>query len=202
MSKGQKMNRLNPKVDGYIRKNKQWQEELQKLRMIILDCQLTEEVKWRVPCYTFENSNVIFIGGLKESCMLSFIKGALLKDASGVLSKPGENTRSARVIRFTNVRDIVKMEPILKAYIHEAIELEKAGLKVDFKKSPKLSVPEEVQNKFDEHPAFKAAFAALTPGRQRAYILYFSAAKQSKTRTSRVEKYMKQILSGKGLDDE
>ena len=194
------MNSMNPKVDGYLRKSKQWREELQKLRRIVLDCGLTEEVKWRVPCYTVQKSNVVLLGRFKECCVLSFVKGALLKDANGILVKPGENTQAARVIRFTHVREIVEMEPILKAYIDEAIEVEKAGLKVKFKKNPE-PIPEELQNKLDDIPALKTAFAALTPGRQRAYILYFSAPKQSKTRESRVEKCVRQILNGKGLDD-
>ena len=185
----------------YLRKAKKWQGELKELRRIILDSELTEEVKWRVPCYTFQNSNIVILGAFKEYCVLTFVKGALLKDAHGILSKPGENTQSARLIRFIHVRDIVKLQPILKAYIDEAIEVEKAGLKVIFKKITERKVPEELQKKLDEIPAFKAAFHALTPGRQRAYLLYFSAAKQSKTRESRVEKCMQQILNGKGLDD-
>jgi uncharacterized protein YdeI (YjbR/CyaY-like superfamily) len=193
---------MNPKVDGYLRKNKRWQEELQKLRMIVLDCPLTEEVKWRVPCYTFQERNVVFLGAFKESCALSFVKGALLKDAKGILQKPGENTQSARVIRFTNVREIDELTPVLKAYINEAIKVEKSGLKVTFKKTSEFKIPEEFQARLDEIPALKIAFNALTPGRQRAYLLYFSAAKQSKTRESRVEKCMQRILSGKGLDDE
>jgi len=196
------MNTLNPKVDGYLRKSKKWQEELQKLRMILLGCQLTEEVKWRVPCYTFQERNIVILGRFKECCVLSFVKGALLHDASGILVKPGENTQAARVIRFTNVQQIVEMEPILKAYIYEAIEVEKTGLKVKFKKIAEMKVPEEFQNKLDEIPALKTAFDALTPGRQRAYILYFSAPKQAKTRGSRVEKYMQQILNGLGIDDQ
>src|SRR5438874_9790054 len=195
------MNRMNPKVDGYLRKSKQWQEELQKLRMIILDCGLTEEVKWRVPCYTFQGSNVLFMGRFKESCVLSFVKGALLKDAKRILIQQTENSQSVRIIRFTNVQQIVELEPVLKPYIREAIEVEKAGLKVRLKKPSEFKIPEEFQTKLDEVPALKKAFAALTPGRQRAYLLYFSAAKQSKTRESRVEKWMKQILNGKGLDD-
>jgi uncharacterized protein YdeI (YjbR/CyaY-like superfamily) len=194
------MNRMNPKVDGYLRKAKKWQEEFKKLRMIILDCQLTEELKWGKPCYSFQKSNIVIIQGFKEFCALLFCKGALLNDANGILKKPGESTQAARRIRFTNVREIVEMEPILKAYIHEAIEAEKAGLKVNFKKNPE-PVPEELQNKLDEIPALKTAFNALTPGRQRGYILYFSAPKQSKTRESRVEKCMQQILNGKGLND-
>jgi len=193
---------MNPKVDGYLRKHKKWQEELGKLRMIILDCQLTEEVKWRVPCYTFQKSNVVLLNALQEYCALAFFKGALLKDANAILKKPGENTRAARLIRFTSVQDIVEMEPILKAYIYEAIEVEKAGLKVDFKKDAELIIPEEVQNKLDELPALKTAFDALTPGRRRAYILYFAAPKKSKSRASRVEKSMQQILNGKGLNDD
>ena len=195
------MNRMNPKVDGYLRKSKKWQEELQKLRMIVLDCQLTEEVKWRVPCYTFQERNIVILGRFKECCVLSFVKGVLLDDASGILVKPGENTQAARVIRFTNVQQIVKMEPILKAYIYEAIEVEKAGLEVNFKAVTELNYPEEFQNKLAEISALKTAFDALTPGRQRAYILYFSAPKQAKTRASRVEKCMQQILNGKGLND-
>ncbi len=193
---------MNPKVDGYVRKNKKWQEELEKLRTIVLDCGLTEEVKWKVPCYTFQNSNIVLIHVFKEYCALLFFKGALLNDANGILIQQTENTQAARQIRFTNVREIVEMEPILKAYIYEAIEVEKAGLKVNFKKTTEFIIPEEFQNKLDEIPALKTAFEALTPGRQRAYILYFSAPKQSKTRESRVEKCMQQILNGKGLNDQ
>jgi uncharacterized protein YdeI (YjbR/CyaY-like superfamily) len=192
---------MNPKVDVFLSKAKKCQEEFEKLRMIILDCGLTEELKWGKPCYTFQKSNIVIIQGFKEYCALMFCKGALLNDPNGILKKPGENTQAARQIRFTNVREIVEMEPILKAYIYEAIEAEKAGLKVNFKKNPEPT-PEELQNKLDEIPALKTAFDALTPGRQRAYILYFSAAKQSKTRESRVEKCMQQILNGKGLDDQ
>jgi uncharacterized protein YdeI (YjbR/CyaY-like superfamily) len=194
------MNRTNPKVDAFLGKARKWHEEFKKLRMIVLDCGLTEELKWRLPCYTFQKSNIAIIQGFKEYCALMFFKGALLKDANGILVRPGE-TQAARQIRFTNVGEIVKMEPILKAYIHEAIEVEKSGLKVDLKKTTEYKIPEEFQNKLDEIPALKTAFKALTPGRQRAYILYFSAPKQSKTRESRVEKYMQQILNGKGLND-
>jgi uncharacterized protein YdeI (YjbR/CyaY-like superfamily) len=192
------MNKKNPKVDGYLRKAQKWQKEFKKLRRIILDCQLTEELKWGKPCYTFQKSNIVIIQGFKEFCALLFCKGALLKDPNGILKKFG--WQAARRIPFTNVREIVEMEPILKAYIHEAIEAEKAGLEVKFKKNPE-PIPEELQKKLDEIPALKAAFDALTPGRQRAYILYFSGAKQSKTRESRVEKCMPQILNGKGLND-
>jgi uncharacterized protein YdeI (YjbR/CyaY-like superfamily) len=188
-------------VDVYLSKAKQWQKEFEKLRMIILDCELTEELKWGKPCYTFQKSNIVIIQGFKESCALMFCKGALLNDPNGILKKPGENTQAGRWIKFTSVREIVEMEPILKAYIYEAIEVEKAGLKVDFKKNPE-PIPEELQNKLDEIPALKTAFDALTPGRQRGYILYFSAAKQSKTRESRVEKCMQQILNGRGLNDQ
>jgi uncharacterized protein YdeI (YjbR/CyaY-like superfamily) len=193
---------MNSKVDGYLSKAKKWQEELEKLRMIFLDCQLTEELKWGKPCYTFQKRNIVVILPLKEHCALLFCKGALLNDANGILIKPGENTQAGRQIRFTNVREIVEMETILKAYIYEAVEVEKAGLKVNFKKITELIIPEEFQNKLDEIPALKTAFDALTPGRQRAYILYFSAPKQSKTRVSRVEKCMQQILNGKGLNDQ
>jgi uncharacterized protein YdeI (YjbR/CyaY-like superfamily) len=196
------MNMMNPKVDVYLSKAKKWQEELAKLRMIILDCQLTEELKWGKPCYIFQKSNIVIIIPLKEYCALMFCKGALLNDANGILIKPGENTQAGRWIKFTNVREIVEMEPNLKAYIYEAIEVEKAGLKVNFKKNTELIFPEEFQNKLDEIPALKTAFHALTPGRQRAYNLYFSAPKQSKTRESRVEKCMQQILNGKGLNDQ
>jgi len=193
------MNKMNPKVDGYLTKAKKWQEEFKTLRRILLDCQLTEELKWRKPCYTFQKSNVVIIQGFKEFCALLFCKGALLNDPKGILKKFG--WQAARRIPFTGVREIVKMELILKAYIHEAIEVEKAGLKVNFKQNPE-PIPEEFQNKLGESPALKTAFEALTPGRQRGYILYFSGAKQSKTRESRVEKCMRRILNGKGLDDQ
>ena len=193
------MNSMNPKVDGYLRKAKTWQEEMEKLRRISLDCGLTEELKWGKPCYTFQKSNIVIIQGFKEFCALLFCKGALLNDPKGILKKFG--WQAARRIPFTNVREIVEMEPILKAYIYEAIEAEKAGLKVNLKKDPE-PIPEEFQNKLDEVPALKTAFDALTPGRQRAYNLYFSAPKQSKTRESRVEKCMQQIFNGKGLNDQ
>jgi uncharacterized protein YdeI (YjbR/CyaY-like superfamily) len=195
------MNKTNPSVEGYIRKTKEWQQELQELRRIILDSELTEEVKWRVPCYTFHGSNVLFIGRLKEWCAISFVKGVLLKDAKRILIQQTENSQSVRIIRFTNVGQIVELEPVLKAYINEAIAVEKAGLKVKLKKVSEFKIPEEFQTKLDELPALKSAFNALTPGRQRAYLLHFSAAKQSKTRASRVEKCIKQILKGKGIDD-
>ena len=192
---------MNPKVDFFFSKAKMWQEEYEKLRMIILDCQLTEELKWGCPCYTFQKSNIVLIHGFKEYCALLFFKGALLKDAKGILIQQTEHVQAARQIRFTNVREIVKMAPILKSYIYEAIEVEKAGLKVNYKKTSEFIIPEEFQKKLDEMPALKTAFDALTPGRQRAYIFYFSQPKQSKTRKSRVEKCMQQILNGKGLND-
>lgn len=195
-----KINRLNPKVDEFIDKAQKWQEEMKKLRMIILDCGLEEELKWRIPCYTFQKNNIVIIQGFKDYFALGFFKGALLKDANGILSKPGENTQAGRQIRFTNVKEIAEMEPIVKAYIQEAIEVENAGLKVEIKKEP-ITIPEELQNKLEQLPDFKTAFETLTLGRQRAYILYFSAPKQSKTRTARVEKYMQRILDGKGLND-
>ena len=196
------MNRMNPKVEFFFSEAKKWQEEFEKLRMIILDCQLTEELKWGCPCYTFQKRNIVLIHGFKEYCALLFMKGALLNDTQGILIQQTENVQAARQIRFTNVREIVEMETILKAYIYEAIEVEKAGLKVDFKKTKEFIIPEEFQNKLDEIPALKTAFDGLTPGRQRAYIFYFSAPKQSKTRESRVEKCMQQILDGKGLNDQ
>jgi uncharacterized protein YdeI (YjbR/CyaY-like superfamily) len=196
------MNSMNPKVDWYFNKTKKWQEEIKKLRMIILDCQLTEELKWGVPCYTFQKSNIVLIHVFKEYCAILFIKGVLLHDVHGVLIQQTENVQAARQIRFTNVREIVEMESILKAYIHEAIEVEKVGLKVNYKKATEFIVPEEFINKLEEVPGLQDAFDALTPGRQRAYILYFSAPKQSKTRESRVEKCMQQILNGKGLNDQ
>ena len=192
---------MNPKVDFYFSKAKKWQKELEQLRMIVLDCGLIEELKWGVPCYTFQKRNIVLIHVFKEYCALLFFKGALLNDANGILVRQTENVQAARQIRFTNVRQIVKMEPILKAYIYEAIEVEKAGLKVPLKKTAAFNIPEEFQTKLDKKPALKTAFTALTPGRQRAYLLYFSAPKQSKTRESRIEKYMQQILHGKGLDD-
>jgi uncharacterized protein YdeI (YjbR/CyaY-like superfamily) len=192
---------MNPKVDEYLSKAQKWQEEFEKLRIIILDCQLTEELKWGVPCYTFQKGNIVLIHGFKEYCAILFIKGALLHDAHGILIQQTENVQSGRQIRFTNVREIVAMETILKAYIYEAIEVERTGLEVNFKKNTEFIIPEEFQNKFDEIPALKTAFDTLTPGRQRAYIFYFSQPKQSKTRESRVEKCMQQILNGKGLND-
>ena len=193
---------MNPKVDEFLEKAQTWQEEMGQLRRILLDCQLTEELKWGKPCYTFEKSNIVIVQGFKEYCALLFFKGALLKDADDILIQQTENVQAARQIRFSNLPEIVEMEPILKAYILEAVEVEKSGLKVALKKTSEYTIPEEFQNKLDEIPALKAAFEALTPGRQRAYLLYFSQPKQSKTRESRVERYMPHILSGKGLNDQ
>lgn len=192
---------MNPKVDAYLRKAKKWQKEFERLRTNCLGCQLTEELKWGQPCYTFQNKNIVIIQGFKEYCALLFFKGALLKDAQGILVKPGEHTQSSRQVRFTNVREIVKMERVLSAYIHEAIDVEQAGLKVKRRKTSDLEMPDDFQAKLDESPDLKTAFYALTPGRQRAYLLYFSQAKQSKTRESRVEKCRARILNGKGLND-
>src|SRR5688500_11337937 len=192
---------MNPKVDWFFNKATKWQKEFEQLRMIILDCDLVEELKWGQPCYMFEKGNIVLIHGFKEYCALLFFKGALLKDPKGILVQQTENVQAARQIRFANVQDIVKMKRTLKAYIYEAIELEESGVKVNFKKATEFKVPEEFQNKLDRNRALKTAFYALTPGRQRGYILHFSAAKQSKTRESRIEKCMPQILDGKGLED-
>lgn len=192
---------MNPKVDFYFSKAKKWQEEIKKLRMIILDCGLSEELKWGVPCYTIGKSNIVLIHTFKEYCAVLFFKGALLNDSEGILIQQTKNVQSARQVRYMSVQEITKMKPLLKEYIHEAINVDKAGLKVKFKKTAEYKIPEEFQNKLDEISALKTAFDSLTPGRQRGYIFYFSAPKQSKTRESRIEKYMKQILKGKGLND-
>jgi uncharacterized protein YdeI (YjbR/CyaY-like superfamily) len=192
---------MNPKVDWYFNKADKWQKELAQLRTIILDCGLIEELKWGVPCYTFQKSNIVLIHDFKEYCAILFHKGVLLNDTNGILIQQTENVQSARQIRFTSLRQIIEMEPILKTYIYEAIEVEKAGLKVELKKPTEFKMAEEFQIKLAETPALKAAFDALTPGRQRGYLLHFSAPKQSKTRESRVEKCIAQILNGKGLED-
>jgi uncharacterized protein YdeI (YjbR/CyaY-like superfamily) len=192
----------NPKVDGFFREATQWREEFEKLRRIILDCGLTEELKWGHPCYSLQNSNVVLIHGFKEYCALLFMKGVLLKDARGLLIQQTENVQSARQIRFTRVQEIVKLAPVLRAYVQQAIEVEKAGLKVELKKTAEFKMPEEFQNQLDKNRALKAAFNSLTPGRQRGYLLYFSAPKQSKTREARVEKYTPRMLEGKGLNDD
>lgn len=192
---------LNRKVDGFINKSKKWKEEYIKLREIVLECELTEDFKWMHPCYTHEGKNILIIHGFKEYCAILFQKGALLKDPYGILIQQTENVQAARQIRFTNVEQIIEMEDILKAYIQEAVEVEKSGQEISYKKNDEYSVPEELQVKFREQPAFKEAFEALTPGRQRAYLLHFSAAKQAKTREARIEKYYQHILDGKGLND-
>lgn len=209
------MNKKNPKVDVYFTagcgrcelfatpecKVHNWTDELAKLREIVLDCGLTEELKWSHPVYTFQKSNIILLGAFKENCVISFFKGVLLKDAHGILSKQGENVQSARVVKFTNVQQILEKETVLKTYIHEAVDVEKAGLKVEFKDVSEYSIPEELQNKLDENFSFKNAFYSLTPGRQKGYILHFSQPKQSKTRLERIEKFIPQIMIGKGLND-
>ena len=191
---------MNPAVDFYFNKGK-WQKELEQLRMIVLDCGLTEELKWGCPCYALQKANIVLIHVFKDYCAVLFFKGALLNDASGILIQQTKNVQAARQIRFTNVKEIVKLKTILKAYIFEAIEVEKAGLKVPLKKTAEFSMPEEFKNKLNKNAALKTAFYALTPGRQRGYLLHFSAPKQSKTRESRIEKCMPQILNGKGLND-
>jgi uncharacterized protein YdeI (YjbR/CyaY-like superfamily) len=196
-----KENSMNPDVDFYFSKAKRWQGELEQLRTIVLDCGLTETLKWGCPCYTFQKNNVVLIHVFKEYCALLFMKGVLLHDARGILIRQTEKVQAARQIRFTGVGEIIGMEAILKAYIDEAVEVEKAGLKVDLKKTGEFSMAAEFQHKLEEIPALKTAFDALTPGRQRAYMLHFSQPKQSATRKSRVEKCMPQILEGKGLND-
>lgn len=192
---------MNPQVDKFLSRAKQWREEFKKLRTIILDCGLTEELKWGHPCYTFDKRNIVLMHGFKEYCALLFFKGVLLKDAQKILTQQTKNVQAARQIRFTNLREIVKMERDITAYIYEATEAEKTGLKVELKKTSEFKMPVEFRNKLNRSPALKSAFKALTPGRQRGYLLYFSAPKQSKTRESRVEKYTRQILNGKGLND-
>ena len=193
--------RPNPKVDFFFNKATQWQAEFKKLRTIILDCGLTEELKWGVPCYTIEKKNVVLMHGFKDYCALLFVKGALLQDAEGILIQQTANVQAGRQVRFSSVREIVELEPVLKAYLHEAIEVENAGLKVPYKKTAEFSMPEEFINQLEEVPGLQGAFEALTPGRQRAYLLYFAAPKQAKTRVARIEKCTPQILKGKGLND-
>lgn len=196
------MSTKNPKVDAFLKEEDQWAKEMTKLRAVALDSGLTEELKWGKPCYSLGEANIVLIHGFKEYCALLFIKGVLLKDPKGILIQQTENVQSARQVRFTRVQDVVELAPTLKAYIREAIEVEKAGLKVAYKKTSEYKVPEEFQSRLDKTPALKKAFEALTPGRQRGYLFYFSGAKQSKTREARVEKCVPQILKGKGLDDE
>ena len=193
---------MNPKVDWFFEKDTKWQKEYKRLRTIILECGLMEELKWGCPCYTFQNVNIVLIHGFKEYCALLFFKGALLNDPGDILIQQTKNVQSARQVRFTNIREIVKLENTLKAYIYEAIEVERAGLKVKLKKTSDFKIPEEFQKKLNSSPALNTAFRKLTPGRQRAYLFYFSQPKLSKTRESRVEKYTKRILSGKGLNDQ
>ncbi len=195
------MSTINTKVDLFFSKAKKWKEEYEKLRSIVLSCGLEEDYKWMHPCYTFEGKNIVLIHGFKEYCAILFFKGVLLKDAKNILIRQTESVQAGRQVRFTNVKEIVNLESILKAYIFEAVEVERAGLKVKKKKTSDYKIPEEFQKKLNEIPNLKTAFYALTPGRQRAYLFYFLQAKQSKTRETRVEKYMQKILDGKGLDD-
>ena len=192
---------MDPKVDEYFEKLQKWQLELQTLREILNDCMLTETYKWKHPCYTYRNNNIVIIGGFKEYCTINFFKGVLLKDSEKILTKQGENSQSSRIIPFTNVKDIKRLTPIIKSYIFEAIEIEKAGLTVQTKSVNDYEIPEELTQKFTENIDFKNAFRALTPGRQKGYLLYFSQPKQSKTKISRIEKYLNRILEGKGLND-
>jgi uncharacterized protein YdeI (YjbR/CyaY-like superfamily) len=192
---------MNPKVDFYFDKAKKWQQEISKLRTIVLDCELTEELKWGCPCYTFGGSNVVLIHTFKEYCGLLFFKGALLNNCNSILIQQTENVQAARQARFTDISQVIELEPVLKAHIFEAIEVEKAGLKVELKKTKEFNMPDEFKNQLENMPNLQAAFNALTPGRQRAYLLHFSAPKQAKTRESRIEKYIPKILNGKGLDD-
>jgi uncharacterized protein YdeI (YjbR/CyaY-like superfamily) len=195
------MNNMNPKVDWYFTKNKNWQEEIETLRTIALDCGLEEELKWGCPCYTYKGSNIVLIHVFKDYCAYLFFKGVLLKDPAGILIQQTKNVQAGRQIRFTNVKEIVKMKKTLRAYIFEAIEVEKAGLKVPMKETKEFEMPEEFENKLKKNAALKKAFYALTPGRQRGYLLYFSSAKQEKTRVARIEKNIPQIMNGKGLED-
>ncbi|OJV13049.1 MAG: hypothetical protein BGO21_04795 [Dyadobacter sp. 50-39] len=190
---------MNAKVDAYVVQARQWQEVIEQLRAIALDCGLTEEFKWGKPCYSFEGTNIVVIQGFKAYCAILFMKGYLLSDPENVLIKTGENTKVGRQIRFATAEDVLALEPVLKAYIREAIQAEQSGLKVELNKT--LPAPPELQSAFDEIPALKKAFDALTPGRQRAYIIYFSASKQSQTRQLRIEKNIERILNGKGLND-
>jgi len=196
------MNEMNRKVDLFLSREKSWREEFEKLRAIILDSDLTEELKWGQPCYTYGGKNILLIHGFKDYCAILFMKGALLEDANGILIQQTANVQSARQIRFTNVREIVKLKTLLKSYIHEAIEVEKAGMKVELKKTTEYEIPEEFQVELAKSAALKKAYYKLTPGRQRAYLLYFSGAKQSKTREARVDKSVPAILEGKGLNDQ
>lgn len=192
---------MNPKVDWYFTKAKKWQEEIKQLRNIILDCDLIEELKWGCPCYTFENSNIVLIHTFKDYCALLFFKGAIMKDPKKILIQQTENVQAARQIRFTSLSEIIKLEKSLKAYVYEAVKVETSGAKVEFKQTKEFNMPEEFQQKLNKNKVLKKAFESLTPGRQRGYLLYFGSAKQAKTREARVEKYIPQILKGKGLED-
>ena len=192
---------MNSNVDAFIQSAEKWQEEMALLRKILLDCALMEEYKWKQPCYSFQKSNVVIIGPFKDSVVLGFFKGALLSDPENLLVKPGDNSQSTRMFRFTSVKQILELESIIKAYVYEAIEVEKAGLKVELKKTADYNIPEELISQYEKDPKLKEAFSQLTPGRQRAYLLHFSEAKQSATRTARIEKYTSRILKGKGIND-
>jgi len=192
---------MDPLVEDYFRKAKNWKEELSALRTVLLDTPLTEEWKWRAPCYTFQGGNVVILHQFKENCALGFFKGALLKDDKGILIKPGENTQAGRMIRFANLQEIKKLSPILKTYVKDAIEVEKNGIKAEFKGNKELLLPGELQTEMDGNPVLKASFQALTPGRQRAYAMHFTAAKLASTRVSRIQKCIPRILAGKGLND-
>lgn len=195
------MNTKSPQVDEFLSKTKKWKSELERLRAIALECGLTEELKWRQPCYTYQGSNVVILGGFKEYCSLMFFKGALLKDPEGILIQQTENVQAGRQLRFTNVKEIEDQKATIKAYIFEAIEVEKAGLKVPMKKTSAYKMPDELKNRLEADPELKEAFESLTPGRQRGYILFFSSAKQAKTRESRIDKYIPRIMEGKGYQD-
>jgi len=192
---------MNSIADKYFLDAPKWQEELKQLRKIALSTQLTEMIKWGVPCYVFEESNIVLLGSFKAFCSVSFFKGSLMQDPDGILLKPGENSQVARMLKFTDLDQIRQLEPVIKAYIVEAIEIEKAGLKPVLEKSADLEFPEELLQILDKDAAFKAAFTSLTPGRQRGYNLFFTAPKQSATRIARIEKYRQQILDGKGIND-
>ncbi len=192
---------MNPKADFYFQNSKRWQSEMQKMRLIALDCKLTEDLKWGCPCYTINNSNVVLIHEFKDYCAFLFFKGALMKDPKGILIQQSKNVQAARQIRFTGVSEITKLQTVLKSYIKQAIEIEKSGLKVEMKKTTEFEMPEEFKKELTKNKKLKSAFESLTPGRQRAYLLFFSSAKQSATRQARIEKHIPDILKGKGLND-
>lgn len=192
---------MNPVVEAYISKKTQWQEELIRLREIILDCGLTEEIKWRTPCYTVNSKNIALIGRFKDYCIISFVKGSLLSDPYKILQQQGENTQSARVIKFTSEAQVIEHEETIRTFLKEAIKNEKAGLKIEIKENPNLEYPSELLDRFKLDDKFKTAFESLTPGRQRGYCLFFNGAKQSKTKHARIDKYKSRILDGKGFHD-